>query len=1269
MPSLALTTSRFRIPNSVKVTPALLKKLNVTPEEYERIVKLMGRAPTLTELGIFSVMHSEHCSYASSKIYLKTFPTKGKHVLVPAGEENAGVIDIGNGVGVAFKVESHNHPSAVEPHAGAATGVGGILRDIFTMGARPIALFDSLRFGPLSATGRTRFLFEGVVRGIADYGNCLAPTELVTIRNSGKVKTTPIGPYIDTLVNSGTSSVEHIPSSRIEVLSLDPLTNQPRWCRVVRVWRRRAPHLMRIKTTMGRSWLLTPDHPAIVLENDRLVKRSARLLKCGDKLPVLARLPEESIPSHLDLIELFCNSHAHIYVRLRRSIRVDRGTIQAALRSIEPSASNRHRYLKRSRMPLQLYLDLEKRFGFDRRNIELFLPSGKSNYIGCEISLDQDFARLIGYYLAEGCVSQNGTTYKIIWTFGRHATDRWYVSDVCRILRRLGWRFSVQERISTVAIAVSSWFIGVLLKDIWKCGDKAHTKSIPDLFFRARRPFRVELLKGLWRGDGSVSIRKSGSRVKVALGTASQTLAHQVALLLQDLGVIPLCYVGSQKTSRLRGRLVKRRPLHHLELNGYRAVKIVQTWFAPVINRRIHNALKAYRFQDLRWSFPRYKVRGPLAFLPIRETTLEPYTGSVYDFEVERSRLFVTTGGLVTHNCIGVPTVGGEIYFDETYRENPLVNVMCVGIVPAGRIAMAKAKGTGNTVMYVGSSTGRDGLGGASFASREITDGSEADRPAVQIGDPFAEKCLLEATLEVLATDDVIAIQDMGAAGLTCSTCETASRGRCGIEIDVAKVPRRETGMTPFEVMLSESQERMLLVVKRGREERVKRRFAKWGLHAVEIGHVTNDSLMRVKDHGAVVAEIPVGALTHDAPVYRRPTKRPTYLSRVQRLSLRAIPQPRDYGQTLLKLLGSPTIASKAHVFEQYDHMVQTNTVVLPGRADAAVLRLKGTDALLAATTDANATFCYLNPYEGGQLAVAEAARNLVCVGAKPLAITDCLNFGNPEDPEIMWQFKECVRGIAEACRVFATPVTGGNVSFYNESPHGAIDPTPVIGMIGLIEVGSRKSEVGSQTTSPFALPPSHFPLTAGFKDEGDMIILFGQTREELGGSEYLKIIHHRKRGRPPKCNLAHERRLGQLMLELCRRGLLKSAHDCSEGGLAVTLAECCIMDPDHLIGATIQFGSRKSEVGSQTTSPFGLPPSSFRVDAWLFGESAGRIVVSCERYHQELIEALARRFRVPMTVLGRVGGSRLRIASWLDGSASELNETYRTALPRHLHR
>jgi len=738
-----------------KTDIALLKKIaashNLTPELYQEIVKLLGRQPTLTEVGIFGVMYSEHCSYCSSKPYLKQFPTKGKRVLVSAGEENAGLVDIGDGLAVAFKIESHNHPSAVEPHAGAATGVGGIIRDIFTMGARPIALLDSLRFGPLT-DARSRFLLHGVVKGIADYGN-----------------------------------------------------------------------------------------------------------------------------------------------------------------------------------------------------------------------------------------------------------------------------------------------------------------------------------------------------------------------------------------------------------------------------------------------------------------------------------------------AVGVPTVGGEVQFDASYQDNPLVNVMCIGLVKAKEIARAAAKGIGNPVIYVGSSTGRDGLGGASFASRELTDESEADRPAVQIGDPFAEKCLIEATLEALDTGDVVGIQDMGAAGLTCSTCETAARGNVGVEIDILKVPRRETGMTPYEVMLSESQERMLLIVKKGREAAIIKLFAKWGLSAVTIGRVTPDGKMRVKEGEKTVAEIPARALADNAPVFNRPVKRPSYLAKAQKLSLKSVPVPKDLNQTLLQLLASPTIADKSSIFEQYDHMVQTNTAVLPGRGDAAVLRIKGTNRWLAAATDGTGRYGYLDPAEGGRLAVAEAARNVACVGAVPLAVTDCLNFGSPQDPEVMWQFKESVKGISEACRAFNTPVTGGNVSFYNEGPRAAIDPTPVIGVIGLIDGPA--------------------PVSSAFQAEGDAIILLGETREELGGSEYLSLIHHRKAGRPPRVDLAKERALHELLPLLAREAILRSAHDCSDGGLAVALAECCIINPERRLGV---------RVDAQAVA-------KIRPDALLFGESAGRVVISCEPRHIGRVRDLAARHGLSVTVLGRAGGSRFTLAPWIDLHVDDVNAAWRSGLPAAL--
>jgi len=711
-----------------KIDKNLIKAHGLTEEEFNRIKKILGREPNFTELGIFSVMWSEHCSYKSSKPILKKFPTKGEHILVEAGEENAGVVDIGDGLAIVFKMESHNHPSAIEPFQGAATGVGGIIRDIFTMGARPLALMDSLRFGSLT-NPKSRFLLRGVVGGIAFYGN-----------------------------------------------------------------------------------------------------------------------------------------------------------------------------------------------------------------------------------------------------------------------------------------------------------------------------------------------------------------------------------------------------------------------------------------------------------------------------------------------CIGIPTVGGETFFDESYKENPLVNVLCLGIVEKNKIIKARAKGEENLIFYVGASTGRDGLGGASFASRELTEESHEDRPSVQIGDPFMEKLLLEATLELVQSGAVVGMQDMGAAGLTSSTVETASRGKSGAEIDISLVPRREEGMTPYEVMLSESQERMLVIVKKGKEEEAKRIFEKWDLYAVPIGKVTGDGIFRIKDKEKTVAEIPVNALTKEAPVYRRESKKPKYLDEVKKLDVSNLPQPDNLNEILQELLTSPNISSKAWIFEQYDHMVGTNTILLPG-ADSALIRIKGTKKALAVSCDGNGRYCYLDPYEGGKAAVAEAARNVVCVGGTPLAITNCLNFGTPTDPEIFWQFVKCVEGMADACRYLGTPVTGGNVSFYNENPEGAIDPTPIVGMLGLVEDTS-------------------FFVTPWFKRKGDLIILLGEGEEEFGGSEYLYYIHHLKRGKPPHLDLTKERNLQRACLKAIKKRLLSSVHDISDGGLAVCLAESCFLNGENFLGAKIELKNREGK----------------RDDLLLFGETQSRIIVSCSPQKFPTLEKVAREYKVKIEVLGEVGGKKLII-------------------------
>lgn len=736
------------------ITPELVKKHNLTPEEYVKVKEILGREPSYTELGIFSVMWSEHCSYKNTRPVLKLFPTKAANILVGAGEENAGIIDIGDGLAIAFKIESHNHPSAVEPFQGAATGVGGIIRDIFTMGARPVCAVNSLRFGELS-NPEVRRLLAGVVGGIAHYGN-----------------------------------------------------------------------------------------------------------------------------------------------------------------------------------------------------------------------------------------------------------------------------------------------------------------------------------------------------------------------------------------------------------------------------------------------------------------------------------------------CFGIPTLAGEVYFDKCYEGNPLVNAFCLGVLRHEQIARGAAKGIGNPVFYVGPATGRDGLAGAAFASQDLTEESaEQQRGAVQVGDPFMEKLVLEACLELLATGAVAGIQDMGAAGLTCSTCETAARAGTGIEIELTKVPQRAPNMTPYEIMLSESQERMLIIVHRGREAEVQKIFDKWDLPWAEVGVVTDSGRMIVKNHGAVVADIPAAKLANDAPVYQRESREPAYLQRVRKFVLSHVPELKDPVGALKQLLGWPSIASKNWVYRQYDYMVRDGTVVPPG-SDAAVLHLKA-DSLpevmangkartdiskyLAISVDCNATYVYLDPFEGGKIAVAEAARNLACSGATPLGATDNLNFGNPHNPEIFYQLRKSVEGLAEACRVFGAPVTGGNVSLYNQNPNGPIDPTPTVAMVGQIE---KKEHITTQW----------------FKEEGDVIFLLGNIADAadpllgLGGSAYLQALHKLKTGRPPRIDLPHAKRLHDTLLELIRAGMVKSAHDCSEGGLAVALAESCIScqiarETPRLIGASVD-----------------LSGSEVRLDALLFGEAQSRVIISTGAAKAEEVEKQVLAAGLPMTRLGTVGGTALTV-------------------------
>ena len=798
------------------ITPELVAKHNLTPEEFAHAKEILGgREPSYTELGIFSVMWSEHCSYKNTRPLLKTFPTKSPKILVGAGEENAGIIDIGDGLAIAFKIESHNHPSAVEPFQGAATGVGGIVRDIFTMGARPVCAVNSLRFGPITKVG-----------------------------------------------------------DEVTSLTSNPKTSQS---------------------------LVT------------------------------------STPTN--------------------------GEVDAQL---------------------------------------------KNN-------------------------------------------------------RRL---------------------------------------------------------------------------------------------------------------------------------------------FAGVVSGIAHYG-----------------------------------------------------------NCFGIPTIAGEVYFDKSYEGNPLVNAFCLGVLRHEQIARGAAKGIGNPVFYVGPATGRDGLAGAAFASKDLTEESaEQQRGAVQVGDPFMEKLVCEACLELLATGCVAGIQDMGAAGLTCSTCETAARAGTGIEIELDKVPQRAPNMTSYEIMLSESQERMLIIVHKGREAEVKRIFDKWDLPWAEVGFVTDTGRMVVRHGGKIVADIPAKKIADESPVYQRESSEPEYLKAVRAFRLDGIPDTKSPADDLKKLLAWPSIASKNWVYRQYDHQVRDGSVVLPG-SDAAVIRIKSdsipvmtaelkakigdekvSEKLIAMTVDCNGVYVYLDPYEGAKAVVTEACRNLACSGAVPLGATDNLNMANPHKPELFWQMRESVRGLAEACKFFNAPVTGGNCSLYNQNPSGPIDPTPTVAVVGIIE----KPE---------------FVTTQWFKDEGDAIILFGKIVDAndpilgLGGSAYLQVIHGEKTGSPPRCDLETAKALHTTLLGLIQSGLVKSAHDCSDGGLAVALAESCISqlvarETPRLIGAQIDLSNFKD----------------VRLDALLFGETQSRIVISCKPLDAVKVVERAKLMGVPAVQIGKVGGDKLTVKmanGEFSAPLTELHDAWWNAIAR----
>ncbi len=585
-------------------------------------------------------------------------------------------------------------------------------------------------------------------------------------------------------------------------------------------------------------------------------------------------------------------------------------------------------------------------------------------------------------------------------------------------------------------------------------------------------------------------------------------------------------------------------------------------------------------------------------------------------------------GGIASYgNCIGVPTVGGEVAFGESYNGNPLVNAMALGLVRADAIMRSRASGVGNTIMLVGADTGRDGIHGCSgLASREFCDETADQRPTVQVGNPFLEKCLIEACLELMQYDFVVGMQDLGAAGMTSSVVEAAAKGQAGVEIDISKVPQREENMTAYEVMLSESQERMLITLRKGSEAEAKKVFDKWDLHSDVVGFVTDDGIVRVRNGSTIEAEIPYELLT-EPPTYIREGVEAPGIAELRARSFDALPEPDDLGAVLLRLLASPNIASKEIVYRQCDYLNHINTVQAPGEGDAAVLRIKGTNTAIALAIDGNSRYCYLNPKVGGAIAVAEATRNVACSGARPLAISDCLNFGNPEKAHIYYQLSEAIDGMAEACRVLNTPVIGGNVSLFNETSGEAIYPTPIVGALGL-------------------MPHAGKSVSAAFKTAGDRIALIGPFGEHLGASEYLSVVHGRVEGDAPPLDLQMEAAVQDLVIRAGQAGLLSSAHDCADGGLAVALAESCILGGT---GACCTLSAWQ------------------RADAALFGESQSRIVVSLPESNLAALEELAKENDVPLAVIGSVGGASFSVQGVFTIPVDKIADAWRGGLARNL--
>jgi phosphoribosylformylglycinamidine synthase len=1199
----------------MKMARAAQLSLGLTRAEIDLVRKVLKREPNDLEWSILDAEWSEHCSYKSSKQLLKLFSSKGKNVLIGPGYD-AGVIDLGQGYVITLHIESHNHPSAIDPYGGAATGIGGVLRDILSMGSRPIALIDLLRFGSIDKSSHSRWLFKNVVRGIADYGNCISSEDLIYFTNSSLFHVANAKTFYDEFSSSGKLLPEFDghgltitrPKVDLRVLSFDFEDKEARFCKVSRVYKASVSRLLRIQTTLGRTISVTPDHPMFVLENSVLRTKQARDLRPGDSLPVVCDFPFSRQPisqaHEIDLIEELSRRGLveGVTVSCEKPRLIEVKKILAPLfRKAGVTAGQMSHFFSNNYIPLKTYLSIEALGGcpLERRNLLLYSGRGRVNRVPAVLKVDSSFSRLIGYFLAEGCrheeTGNHGRrkTSRLIWTFRRDETE--YIEDLCETLRAIGVRYSRRHtHTNTVQVKVSSRILGLLFKDVLSCGSDSYSMRIPNLFYGLSRELMLDVLKGILRGDASIKTSSKSSAITLNYASSSATLFQQVLLLLQSMGCMPRTEVAWHKSTV---------PLYVLEINGRKRLSSLKDLLPRSVSSKAGRRISQYKQPSA--EHPRFSLYEKLA--TVKVTDLEELTGnfSVYNFEVEGTHNYVTTGGIVTHNCVGVPTVAGEIEFDESFERNCLVDVACIGLGRRNELTLGEARVAGDLLVLIGGSTGRDGIRGATFASKNLAEDAESERSSVQVPDPFMKKLLLDALLEAVQTGSIRGMKDLGGGGLSTALSEIGAKGNAGIDVELTRVALRESDMTPIEIMTSESQERMLLVLPPSKAERTLSILRKYGITYSIIGKVTRDRRLTVRYRGKVVASLPIEFVANAPPIPRR--AKHSYL----KTKIEKPIQPSNLSKVLLSLLASPNIASKRWVYQQYDHEVGIRTVIKPGRADAAVLRLPN-GKYLAVKGDGNSKISSLDPYNGAAGCVSEACRNIIAVGAEPIAVVDHLQVGDPADPEVYWSFKEMVKGMADYCRAVGLPVVGGKVSFYNEDAltKQAIKPSPIALVIGLVQ---DKEQI----------------MSPSFKNEDDAIFMIGETESELGGSEYYEQIPFTG-GDPPKVRPSKEEATNASILELIRDRRVTAVHDCSKGGLAVALAEMCMAGD---IGAEVKLDN----------------PKGMRSDELLFSETHGRFLISVNPHLIDDVRKVLTTSGVFHAIIGRIGGKRITVKDYSD--------------------